>query len=113
VSPGSDMRLTIPGQITQDVREALPTPYSNVAIETFVVMPDYSHGILWLSANDLGAALAPPTPTLGNVVRTFTSVSTREINGSLGRSGGRVWQRSYYDRVICTEENLTRPESTL
>ena len=71
----------------------------------------------------VGAGLAPPAsrgvdvgrggaassaPTLGDIVRVFKSKSTLQVNRMLSRRGRRLWQRSYYDRIIRDEAELTR-----
>ncbi|MBI9077246.1 MAG: hypothetical protein JEZ02_17700 [Desulfatibacillum sp.] len=48
---------------------------------------------------------AQPGFTLGDVVRTFKSLSTRDINRQLSRSGP-IWQRNYYEHVIRNAQSL-------
>jgi REP element-mobilizing transposase RayT len=107
VSSNGVANLSVPGQITRDTWESLTKRYPGIATDTFIVMPDHFHGILWLGESEyVGAALAPPSPTLSKVVRTFKSISARQINSRTDRLGGRVWQRSFYDRVIRIESEL-------
>ncbi len=101
------VRLTSAGRIVRGTLESLPARFCNVVIDTFVVMPDHVHGILWLCDDDrVGLEQAPPLSTLSNVMPAFKSISAHRINTALRRNGGSVWQRSFYDRVIRTEREL-------
>jgi hypothetical protein len=44
--------------------------------------------------------------SLGAIVGNFKSVTTRRINQIRHTSGGSVWQRNFYDRVIRHESEL-------
>ncbi|WP_455843874.1 hypothetical protein [Pantoea agglomerans] len=54
-------------------------------------MPNHLHGIIWLNES--------PQRTLLNMVNWFKAEITRE-------TGIKVWQRSFYDRVIRDEKEL-------
>jgi REP element-mobilizing transposase RayT len=84
-------------------------------------MPNHVHGIV-VVVNDVGAGLALPNqntlsdkqgaassaPTLGDVIRTFKSLSAIGVNRRLGRSGQPLWQRNYYEHIIRNEDELNR-----
>jgi len=107
VSSTGVVNQSVQGQITRVTWESLPTRCPGVALDTFVVMPDHFHGILWLGKNEsVGAALAPPSLTLSKVMRTFKSISAREINMRTISDISPIWQRSFCDRVIRTEREL-------
>ena len=56
--------------------------------------------------NHLHLVVVPREPcTLIQVMQTVKGFSAREINKGEGRSGS-LWQQSYYDRVIRSEEQL-------
>lgn len=46
--------------------------------------------------------------SLGAIVRTFKSLSTKRINGIRAAPGQPVWQRNYYERVIRDDDELQR-----
>jgi REP element-mobilizing transposase RayT len=46
--------------------------------------------------------------SLGAIVRTFKSLSTKRINGLRGTPGLPVWQRNYYERVVRDDDELQR-----
>lgn len=65
--------------------------YEYVSTDAFVIMPNHPHGILWLRAGN--------TRPLTQIMNLFKSGVTRD-------TGLRVWQRSFYERVIRDENEL-------
>jgi putative transposase len=56
-----------------------------------------------------GAAPTGVIPgSLGAIVRSFKSATTRRINDIRRTPGGSVWQRNYYDRIIRDDHELYR-----
>jgi REP-associated tyrosine transposase len=45
-------------------------------------------------------------PTLGQIVRTYKALSTRNIRRTIRTDFG--WQRNYYEHIIRTENSLNR-----
>lgn len=105
VSPDGALTKSAVGDLVQRTWESLPLRYDRVGIDTFVVMPDHFHGILWISPGDEPGANNSDC-SLTNVMSAFKSITARETNITLGRTGKTLWQRSYYDRVIRTEREL-------
>jgi REP element-mobilizing transposase RayT len=64
----------------------------------WVVMPNHVHVV---------AELAPGTG-IGETVKRWKAVSTRTVNALLGRSGGGLWQRDYFDRLVRGPEHFER-----
>jgi putative transposase len=102
-------------QISETFWQRIPQHMPGVNLDSFVVMPNHLHGILWLSKADLGT-LTPDTispsqsdlvaGSLGAVVGNFKSITTRRINQVRKTSGQPVWQRNYYERVIRHDKEL-------
>jgi putative transposase len=100
------------------VLERLNRRFPEVEIDTYAVMPNHIHGIIWLVGAPLVGALdhaiAVPTrvaPTLGDIVGAFKSITTDEyINGVKMMEwvpfSGKLWQRNYYEHVIRNENAL-------
>jgi hypothetical protein len=59
-------------------------------------------------------AVGGVTPTnvipgsLGAIVRSFKSATTKRINALRGTPGAPVWQRNYYEHIIRTDHALAR-----
>jgi REP element-mobilizing transposase RayT len=109
------------GAIIEDVWNGLPVRFPSIEVDDFVIMPNHIHGIVILNA-PVGAGLALPgkgnepkhkqkgaasgAPTLGNIVRTFKSVSTVTENRRRDRQGFPLWQRNYYEHIIRDEREF-------
>jgi putative transposase len=109
------------GEIVSDVWRKLPARFVSIELDEFVIMPNHFHGIVILG-DPVGAGLAlsgttfetkpkqkgaaSGAPTLGDIMRTFKSVSTITVNRRLDRQGYPLWQRNYYERIICDEQEL-------
>lgn len=121
----SEMQLNEVGKMVREEWLDLPTRFSTVQLDEFILMPNHFHGILFLiDQGDVGAGLVPARDPqagdhqgrpygnqLGTVIGTFKSITTnRYIKGV--KEGvwlpleKRLWQRDYYDRVIRDEEEL-------
>jgi len=123
-----EMRLNNVGRVVQMIWGGLSDRFPTIELDTFVVLPNHVHGTLVVGAalappkrRKVGAALALPvggaassaptrsaSTTLGTVVRAFKSISAIGVNRLLSRSGQPLWQRSYYEHIIRTEESLNR-----
>lgn len=113
------------------VWQEIPSFYPGVEIDEFVVMPNHLHAIVVLvgsssdecsskwdpdtacGARGLGGPLKTqcpaPNPSLFALMQRFKSLTTtRYIHGAKTahwpRFSGRLWQRSFYDRVIRDED---------
>ena len=123
------MRLSSAGRVASQCWRDIPKHVPTVTLDTFVVMPDHVHGIVVIGKSsdqrNVGAQHAAPLPlrarlsvtsrdstpasgSLGAIVRSFKSATTRRINELRHRPGEPVWQRNYYDRVIRSDDELYR-----
>jgi len=124
--------LSTAGQIARDELVNVPSHYSMVTIDQFVVMPNHVHILLTIDhetehANHIETERASPFPTVSTIigmdgaapigsrdserVSPFPTVST--IIGSYKsgvtnkihqvRPGLSVWQKSFYDHIIRDE----------
>ena len=101
---GVTVRLSETGTIVKETWEALPDRYPSLKNEFYMVMPNHIHGIIFI----VGAGLALPDarPALGDIVRTFKSISAIRANRLLKRSGSPLWQRNYFEHIIRNLEEL-------
>ena len=84
------------GSIVSSCWRALPRHYPHVELDSFVVMPNHVHGILFL----VDAGVVDRRHGLSEVVRAFKSFSARRINELRDAEGSRLWQRGFYEHVI-------------
>ena len=92
---------------------ALPDTNDHVRLDTYVVMPNHFHGIIWLEEGRRGGSRTAPTPSrsrkpLGRLVGAFKTTSTKAINLMRYTPGEMVWQRDFYERIIRNETELNR-----
>jgi hypothetical protein len=48
----------------------------------------------------------PVAGSLGTIIGSFKSATTRYTNRSLGTPGSKVWHRNYYEHIIRNEKEL-------
>ena len=101
---GNSMQVNEAGSIVRSIWESLPSRFSAVALDAFVVMPNHVHGIVILREG----STTPPGPSLGGVIRVFKSISAIQVNRLLQREGRPLWQRNYYERVVRDVGSLSR-----
>jgi putative transposase len=96
---------------------------SNVLLGEFVIMPNHFHGLIWITgectARDRGTARRAPTTeqfgkpvhgSLPTIVRSFKAAAIKRINELRGSAGVPVWQRNYYEHMVCDYADLSRIE---
>ena len=89
------------GLVAEKQLLALEQRYDYVKIDKFVIMPNHIHSIIIF---DSMAAGASPRPTLSDIMCTYKSLTTRECNKISNISGRKMFQESFYDKVIRNEE---------
>jgi REP element-mobilizing transposase RayT len=97
-----------------------------IALDTFVVMPNHLHGIVFIledaSPAGVGAHGRAPLPSstdlnargianrkarsIGSFVAGYKAAVTKRVNSMRGTPGAALWQRNYYEHVIRTEAEL-------
>ncbi len=98
------------GTEMERVWNSVPDRFSHVQIDAFVVMPNHVHGILVFDGSQPGSA------ALSRVVGAFKSLSTLAYGRGAREDGwlpfkDRVWQASYYEHVIRSDDALNRIRS--
>nr|VFK23596.1 MAG: REP element-mobilizing transposase RayT [Candidatus Kentron sp. LPFa]VFK35468.1 MAG: REP element-mobilizing transposase RayT [Candidatus Kentron sp. LPFa] len=64
---------------------------------SWVLMPDHAHWLIQLGEKD----------SLSGVANRLKSASARLVNRALGKRGA-LWQRSFYDHALRSEEDLRK-----
>ena len=105
-----NMDLNEKGRVVDKCWKGIPEHFSNVALDEYIIMPDHFHCIIIINEIDIngrGEMTSPLLkPTLGKIVAYFKYQSTKLINELQGTPAAKVWQRNYFDRIICGEKEL-------
>lgn len=118
------------GRVVEESWRNITNRNTQVELDTFIVMPNHLHGILLIhnlgrgeafegkrlrrrryqpsNASPLRVPRGTKLGSLGAIVQSFKSVSTRRINQLHDTPGERFWQRGFYDRIIRNREELDR-----
>jgi putative transposase len=110
---GEHVDLSIAGGAARETWHALPERFPQSILDEFIIMPNHVHAILAI----VGAGLAPPVApnsarahaiscSLPSIIGAFKSISTVKINRLLKRSGLPFWQRSYYEHIIRSGDDM-------
>jgi len=123
------MIINAAGQMVEDWWLSLTGKFAGASLDAFIVMPNHFHGLLVLNAGfsvgadpcvgpeksgaHTGAPLRRKSTSLPEVMRWFKTMTTNaHIRGvrdeGWPRFEGRLWQRSYHDRIVRNETELNR-----
>ena len=102
------LRVSAAGEMIGRWWREIPNKFGSAACDAFVVMPDHTHGILWLNQTE---AVEPMN--LMRVVAWFKTMTTNEYirhvrDDDWPRFERRLWQRSYFDHVVRDQRSLDR-----
>lgn len=117
---------------------AIPRHAAHASLDAWVVMPNHIHGVIivdWVGAkhfpptaqrqtnqgatvaNETAISSRPEMPrprrrlqpgSLGAIIGSFKSVTTRRMNRIRRTPGAAVWQRNYYERIVRSQRELER-----
>ncbi|WP_287417903.1 transposase [Oceanithermus sp.] len=129
------MNVNAAGRMVEGWWLALPGKFACVSLDAFVIMPNHFHGLLELNAESpvgadprvgphprvgpeetgahTGAPLQRKTASLPEIMRWFKTMTTNAYVRGVRDEGwprfeGRLWQRSYHDRIVRDETELDR-----
>ena len=99
------VHLTDAGHMVQRAWEQLPDRFPDMALDSYVVMPNHFHGLVVFAQN-------APQP-LGSIIGAFKSITTHQYIVGVKESGWpafdkKVWQRNYYEHIVRDEVSLAR-----
>lgn len=77
--------------------------YKSIELDEFIIMPDHIHCILIINDNHY-KTLDRTKMLLSNAIQQFKKISTMQLR-EMGYNG-KLWQRSFYDRIIRNEKEL-------
>jgi len=102
------VHLNDAGQMVHDRFAEIPRFYPGIETDQFIVMPNHLHAILVIE-HDRTTQGSVPALALSGYIQRFKSLTTRLYiesvkNGSYPVFDKRLWQKSYYDRIIRHEK---------
>lgn len=101
------LHLTRIGNIIDKHWQTIPKDNDNIELDQYIIMPNHIHGIIQIKKRT-GAS---PVPTLSKIIGSFKSKSSLEYLKYIEQNNldvsGQIWQRSFYDHVIRSEESLS------
>jgi len=89
------------GKLVSNEWLRLQKRFLGVEIDEYVIMPNHLHGVIIITASE-------SKQTLGSIVGSFKSSTSRLINAMQKTKGIPIWQRNYYEHIIRNEEDLNR-----
>lgn len=86
------------GKVVQKYMCNISMFYPNTVVDTFVIMPDHVHLLLWFQEDTFLSkkenAKSPSANTkLVNIIRSCKTLVTKEL-------GYSIWQTSFYDSIV-------------
>ncbi|HZK24179.1 MAG TPA: hypothetical protein VFC74_02190 [Oscillospiraceae bacterium] len=84
------------GRVTEFEINKLSSIYDRVKIDKYVIMPNHLHLIIIINNVENGQTVF--APTLSRIIKQFKGSITKQI-------GYPLWQRSFYDHVIRSEQD--------
>ena len=121
-----EMHLNTLGQIAQDCLLSLPTRFSNMELDHFVVMPNHVHALILLTESlSRPSACTGQMPTrfqpywrtleseqspigavpLYEMMRTFKALTSYHVRRK-GQMPSFAWQSGYYERILAENERF-------
>jgi REP element-mobilizing transposase RayT len=92
------------GQIADKSIQIINDVYPHITIDKYVIMPNHIHMIICIGDVENGRQVAAPT-SVPPTVQTVVGNMKRYVSIQCGSS---IWQRSYYDHIIRSENDYQR-----
>ncbi|MBR1566696.1 MAG: transposase [Oscillospiraceae bacterium] len=97
-----ETKLSALGQIVKKQILSLPSRYTTVSVDNYVIMPNHVHLLISLSSGGISGG-ASPSPTVIDAVRTMKSISALQCSKQFGVKP--LWQRSFHEHVVRNEND--------
>jgi len=99
------------GELAEACWLSIEDHFSNVRLDEFVIMPNHLHGLIFLA--NTSDVCAPPESgcrpgSVGAVIGSFKSETTRRTRQFGYLRGVTIWQRNYFEHVVRDEAGLER-----
>lgn len=97
---GNPDRLSCCGRLAESELLNISNHFKNVKIDKYVIMPNHIHAIIVIGC-ERESERSRPFPTLSNIIGLYKSGVSKRIHAVMPEV--RVWQKSFYDRIIRNE----------
>jgi putative transposase len=95
------------GMLVADHLLKLPSYYSNLELDAWIVMPNHLHAVMLIHGRPV-ANTERPRANLGTTMGCFKSGVVREAKALSLATGNKVWNPRFHDHVIRHERALWR-----
>ena len=104
----SEISLSMIGEIISSELLQLEKRYPTIKINKHIMMPNHIHAIIVLG-NDKQQKTEKrqeqsPCPTIGDIICTFKSITTKQCNKNDNIQGRKIWQPRFHDHIIRNEQ---------
>ena len=97
VLDGPQIELSEYGQIADKYINQLNDFYDDLSVESYVIMPNHIHIMLWVKGAENGPSRTPVPTVQNSVPSRFVSTFKRFCNKEYGHN---IWQRHFNDHII-------------
>lgn len=117
-----EMTLNECGEIVKNWWQEIPNHYSNVQLDEWVIMLNHIHDIIIINENnDVKVEAIYEFPLLQQntreirrkmllpkIIGYFKMNAAKQINKLQQSQNQLIWQRNYYEHIICNNDELNR-----
>ena len=86
-----DIILSTYGKMADTAIQNIPSAYSALSLESYVIMPNHIHLLLRVRSDEYGRPMV--APTISRVINQLKGNVSKQI-------GTSIWQKSFYDHII-------------
>ena len=79
----------------------MPFRYPSIRIDKYIIMPNHIHLIVNIERERQEQS---PCPTIGDVICTLKSITTKKVNQKDKILGRKIWQFRYHDHIFRNEQ---------
>lgn len=83
--------LSMCGKMVDEAIQNIPSAYSALSVDSYVIMPNHIHILIRACADEFGRPLV--APTIPRVVQQLKGIVSKQV-------GTSIWQKSFYDHII-------------
>jgi len=91
-----DVELSQYGKMVDNAIQNIPSAYSALSLEGYIIMPNHIHLLVRVCADEYGRPLV--APTMSRVVKQLKGVVSKQ-------AGISIWQKSFHDHIIRNRED--------